>query len=268
MTNTPERTTKATKHTGGTSYVQGPTAGSLIEAAATAREYLPGAAGVASVTGREYLRVSKDRSGRSRSTGEQHDDNEREAARIGVSLAAAYRDDDRSASRYARKTRDDFEKLIKDLENDRFGADLLMLWESSRGSRKVSEWVLLIELCEQRGVRIHVTTHGRTYDPANGRDRRSLLEDSVDSEHEAWKISERTKRSMAANARDGKPHGRVPYGYRRRYDPSNGRLLGQEPDPVEAVAVRELFDRIHAGDSFRGIARDFAERGIVNRSGR
>ena len=55
----------------------------------------------------------------------------------------------------------------------------MMSWESSRGSRRVGEWVNLLELCEQRSVSIHVVTRNRTYDPANGRDRRSLLEFSI-----------------------------------------------------------------------------------------
>ena len=55
---------------------------------------------------------------------------------------------------------------IADFEKDQFNAQILMIWESSRGSRRVGEWVKLIELCEQRAVSIHVVTHHRTYDPA------------------------------------------------------------------------------------------------------
>jgi len=39
------------------------------------------------------------------------------------------------------------------------------------------------------------TTHGRTYDPANPRDRRMLQEDAVDSEYETAKLSMRAKRA-------------------------------------------------------------------------
>lgn len=215
---------------------------------------------------REYLRVSIDRSGRERSITEQHEENERAAAGHGFTLGPPYADNG-SASRYAAKARGDFATLLADLDGGRFGAEVLLLWESSRGSRKVGEWVELIESCEQHGVRIHVTTHGRTYDPANPRDRRSLLEDAVDSEFESAKISVRAKRAAAANAAAGRPHGRVPYGYKRTYDPTSGRLAAQEPDPAEAPIVRELFARIVAGHSLRGIARDFEARGIVKRSG-
>ena len=103
-------------------------------------------------TGREYLRVSLDRSGRARSIEEQHNDNLAAAEARGVTLGTPYRDESISASRYSTKIRDGFGQLLADLEHGRFGAEELWLWESSRGSRKVGEWVTLIELCEQQQV--------------------------------------------------------------------------------------------------------------------
>lgn len=52
-------------------------------------------------------------------------------------------------------------------------------------AERVVEWVDLLKLCERRSVSIHVVTHNRIYDPADGRDRRSLLEDAVDGEYES-----------------------------------------------------------------------------------
>jgi DNA invertase Pin-like site-specific DNA recombinase len=217
-------------------------------------------------TGREYLRVSLDRSGRARSLEEQHNDNMAAAGARGVTLEEPYRDESISASRYSRKARDGFGQLLSDLEKGSFGADELWLWESSRGSRRVGEWVTLIESCEVQKVRIHVTTHGRTYDPANSRDRRSLLEDAVDSEYESGKISARLKRAAAANAAAGKPHGKTPYGYRRRYDERTKKLIAQEPDPIEAPVIRELFERVKSGHSLRSISVDWEARGIRTRT--
>jgi hypothetical protein len=113
-----------------------------------------------------------------------------------------------------------------------------------------------------------VTTHGRTYDPANARDRRTLQEDGTNSEYESAKTSARARRSTAAAAAKGQPHGRVPYGYRRRYHPDTGRLAAQEPEPVEAAVVRELFDRLERGHSLRAIARDLETRGVRSRTGK
>lgn len=215
------------------------------------------------------MRVSYDRSGRERSQNEQHEDNERACARWGIKLGAPYREaGSKSASRYARKARDDFARLLEDLSAGRFGASVLVVWESSRGSRKVGEWVTLIELCEEHGVTIFVTTHEREYDPSNARDRRSLLEDAVDSEYESSKISARARRASAANAAAGRPHGPCGFGFVRRYDERTRQLIAQEPHPDEAPLIRELFDRLKSGHSLRSIALDWQERGVVNDSGR
>jgi site-specific DNA recombinase len=217
---------------------------------------------------REYLRVSFDRSGRQRSNDEQHADNLAAAAGFGVgTFAEPYRDVG-SASKHARKRRDDFDRLLADLAAGRFDADLLMLWESSRGSRKVGEWVELIERCDAAGVRIGVTTHGRVYDPANARDRRMLLEDAVDGEYESSKVSLRTRRAAAAAAADGRPHGAAPYGYKRVRDPATGRVVAQVPHPTEAPIIAEAFERIAAGHSLRSVAADLAARGVQGRRGR
>ncbi len=150
------------------------------------------------LTAREYLRVSEDRWKRKASNTQQHDENlvaaERHPFRVLVDQAYS---DTVSASRYSKKERKDFAALLSDLKAGRFGADILQMWESSRGSRKVIEWCTLLDLCEARGVLIFVTTHGRMYDPRNARDRRSLLEDAIDSEYESAKIMLRTTRSSA-----------------------------------------------------------------------
>jgi site-specific DNA recombinase len=92
---------------------------------------------------REYLRVSVDRSGRVRSLDEQHANHVRVAGEQGwILVAESYRDESVSASRYSRKARDGFDALIEDLEHDRFGAEVLLIWDSSRGSRRVgSGWI-------------------------------------------------------------------------------------------------------------------------------
>jgi site-specific DNA recombinase len=216
-------------------------------------------------TAREYLRVSLDRSGRQRSITEQHEDNAAAVADHGWTLGKPYRDTG-SASRYASKARGGYGALVDDLGRNRFSADVLVLWESSRGSRTVGEWVTLVELCEQRSVSIFVTSHARTYDPANARDRRSLLEDAVDAEYESAKTSGRARRAALADAAAGKPHGPIPFGYRRVYEAK--RFARQEPEPAEAAVIRELFSRVRAGHSLREIARDFAARGISSRTGK
>lgn len=220
------------------------------------------------LTGREYLRVSKDRSGRMKSPGQQHGENATSCDRHGITLGEPYAEKKAvSASRYSDETRDDFERLISDLRTGKFGADVLVLWESSRGSRRVGEWVTMLDLLEDHGKLVHVTTHGRTYDPANPRDRRTLLEDAVDSEYESAKTRGRIKRDMKASAAEGRPHGVCPYGYLPVYFSDRRALDTWKPDPERAPVIKELFERIRKGHSFKAITKDFAERGIVNRKG-
>jgi hypothetical protein len=71
---------------------------------------------------------------------------------------------------------------------------------------------------------------------------------------------------MNANARDGKPHGHTPYGYKRIYQ--DRKLIGQVIAQDEATLVRELYRRLNAGESLRSLEKDFSARGIVTRSGK
>jgi len=217
----------------------------------------------------EYLRVSIDRSGQERSTTDQHDDNERARSRYGWQEGRTYRDT-ASASRYGRKRRDDFARLVEDLHSGEVFArgDVLRLWESNRGSRKQAEWASFLDTCQERGVRIYVTSHDRVYDLDNPRDRRTLDEDGTDAAYESAKTSLRILRDMAANAAKGQPHGRAQYGYRHVYDPNTGNFLRREPREDEAVNIRELYKRLARRQSLRSIARDWETRGIRTRSGK
>lgn len=115
------------------------------------------------------------------------------------------------------------------------------------------------------GIRIYVTTHARLYDPRNWRDRKSLIEDAIDSASESRKISDRALSEVKRRAANGLPHGRLPYGYTRTYDPVTRRFAEQVPVPEEAKVLRELNRRIRKGDSLRSIAADFKQRGITTR---
>lgn len=225
-------------------------------------------------TGREYLRVSADKSGYERSNDDQHDENVDAAAEHGITLGKPYRDVG-SASRFATKIRDDFELLMADLKADTFGADVLVLWENSRGSRKPREWLDLIDACQARKVLIFITVQRRLFDLDNWRDRHALQEESLKAAASSEETSERVTRTLTRNAAKGKPHGLIPYGYRRTYTKvrnDKGRLVqrpdAQLPEPSEAVHVIGLLRSIAAGESMASIERDWAARGIVSKNGK
>lgn len=213
----------------------------------------------------EYLRVSYDASGRERSPQEQHADNARASEAHGWKLQERTYKDIGSASRHARKVRADFDRLMTDLDAGRFDADILILWESSRGSREMGEWVALLNVCRARKIGIFITADNRLYDPCNRRDRKTLLEDGIDAEDESEKISGRATRARSADAVAGRPNGPTPFGFRRVYNAATGKLEAQEPHPDEAPIVVELFDKLAAGHALKAVAREFAARGIRRR---
>jgi len=206
-----------------------------------------------------YARQSQ---GSDRSTDEQLDLGRARAEAEGWPVHAEYTDPV-SASRHAAKARKDWPRLLADIQHDR--ARVVWLWESSRGDRRASTWLAFLEDCRDRRVRIYVETHGRLYDMANPRDWRVLAEDGTDNEYESEKTALRVRRALAANAADGKVHGKVTYGYRRIWELSaRGKrvLVRQEPDPEHAPVVRWIFEQIAAGESLRAIAARLNADGV------
>jgi DNA invertase Pin-like site-specific DNA recombinase len=211
-----------------------------------------------------YNRVSDDRDGRAKSPEQQNEENLAACQEEGWTVAATYTEPaSASASKFARKARAEWERLLADLDAGRLA--VIVVWETSRSSRKMAPFVALLDACEAKGVLIHVTSHGHTYDLRKYRDRRALLVDGIDSEGESEKTSQRVRRAERARASAGLPSGRLLYGYRREYEyDSNGKrhFLAQVPDETQAVIAREVFTRFAAGESMHGICTDLERRGV------
>ena len=114
--------------------------------------------------------------------------------------------DKTSASKYAARARSDWPKLLKMLTGP--DVNVLWLWESSRGDRKASTWLQLLETCEEHGVRLFVETHERLLDVSNAIDWKALASDGVDSELESRKTARRINRHVDAQIEDGRPPAR------------------------------------------------------------
>jgi site-specific DNA recombinase len=201
-----------------------------------------------------------------RSVSEQEDAGRRDCARNGwlLSETAVYTDDGRSASRFATRRRDDWHRLVGDLEAGDY--DLLWIWESDRGSRELEEWAGLLNRCRRLSILIHVSTHHRTYDPRIGRDWRNLAEDGVDAAYASEKMSVNLQRAFAARAQKGEPHGFVPWGWRREveYDDRGRRITARDVIvDDEGAVIREATARVIAGESLRSICRELNRREIA-----
>ncbi len=174
-----------------------------------------------------------------------------------------------SASAYGRKkgvVRDAWPEVRAKL------TEILWLNESSRGDRELSQWAAFLEECRDSGARVWVEQHERLFDLRIAADWRTLATDGVDSEMEARRISKRVRTGMNRNVREGRTHGRIPFGYTRRYeykheDGKRQRIVIQELHPVQSLVVTEIYTRIRAGESLKSIARDLNARHIFLNTG-
>lgn len=207
-----------------------------------------------------YTRVSLDPRGQGRSVEEQEGECREWAAREGWTVTGVISETG-SASRYARSTRSRtrWDELTATLAAG--DTDLLLTWEASRATRQLEEYAQLRALCATHGI---LWGYSGTIHDLRQRDARFRTGlDALLAEDESARTSERILRSVRSRATQGRPHGKIPYGYRREYDPTSGALQRQVPDETTAPVVREITRRVIAGDSLRSIALDLTRRGIA-----
>jgi site-specific DNA recombinase len=204
-----------------------------------------------------YTRVSKDRK-QSRSTAEQEAECKALCDREGWDIVDTLSDNGRSASRYATKSRPAWDEVKQRVQSGH--VDVLVTWEASRNHRDLDEFVALRRLCRAHNVKLNYS--GRTVDFDDSSDSFRAGLDALISEDESERTRNRILRDVRANAKAGRPHGKRLYGYRRKYNPATGALVGQEPEPAEAAIVVEVSRRVSHGESAYKIAADLNRRGV------
>ncbi|MFB6398327.1 recombinase family protein [Polymorphospora lycopeni] len=177
----------------------------------------------------------------------------------GVTAGAVYADPETSASRFGKKRRPDWEALLDAINAGK--VQRLAMWESSRGERRASQWLLFLELLRERGIPLRIISHERDYNLRITRDWKVLATDGIDAEGESGMISDRTRRGKSTAASKGLPVGSTPYGYRRIYG-EGGKFVSQVIDEEQAAVIREIVDRILKGETIFSIRADLNDRGI------
>jgi DNA invertase Pin-like site-specific DNA recombinase len=184
-----------------------------------------------------------------------------------------FADDDRSASIFAAKQRENFARLRAAIEAGRY--QVVWFWSTSRQTRGDVNIYELAKVSAEAGALWCV--NGQLLNPANEDDLLFLGIHHLMDRQYAWRISKDSARGHKSIAYAGKPSTAPSYGYRRLYDHSvmvkgkpkfvrdipnvfdgNGRPVEDSP----AWIVRDIYDRINAGDSLYGIARSLEARGI------
>jgi site-specific DNA recombinase len=227
-----------------------------------------------------YARASDDAEDTETSVLAQENRGTQWAESVGITDITKYCDNDLSASLYATKERDDFDRLWADVEAGRL--DLVWFWTLSRQQRRLDVYVRFRDLCRRMNVAWVVKR--RVYDLNDPSDLRALGNDAVNNEVFSLELSENVKLGNELRASRGLPFGVTPFGYIRSYD-HRRRFVGQDPDerPVPlidadgsprvdehgdvitttpAAIVREIFARCADREELYSIVQDFEERGI------
>lgn len=209
-----------------------------------------------------YKRASKDAAAGTAAEGLSVDGQEEEARlradELGVNIVSVYDDNNLSASKYATKQREDWPRMLDDIRSGKL--QVLLLWDTSRGSRELTEWSLFLELIAKHNVALHVVSHERTYNPRNHRDWETLAMDGVKSAAFSNQLSTNLLRGQESARKKGRPHGPARFGWVRTYDPKSGKLLSQVPHEGERRFVEEAFQNVLAGVSIFHAALDWAKR--------
>lgn len=215
-------------------------------------ELLAGGADVKALT---YERASQDKKKQGKSVDDQRKLNVEDVNRHGWRLAASFKDNDVSASRYGTKERHEFEKLMAAIRAGK--GDVLVVWEISRRERDLAVYVSIRDTCVQVGMFFWLVG-GVLYDLRDRNDRMMLGMQAVQAEFTADYIRDNVIRGINGAAADGRPHGRVTYGYRRVYNTRTKALERQEPDTemCEAIGADGVRTWFNPADVVRSLFAD------------
>jgi len=177
---------------------------------------------------------------------------------VRVEVVVIFEEKDVSASRYSRKSRPDFRRLVELITENKI--DAIFATEVERLVRQPAEAENLLDLARSTDFReIHLTSE-EGYDLATPQGVHRLRQAVRLAERESRKISERLRRKLADQARNGRT-----YGSRRCFGYKVGNM---EIDEAEASILREMGSKLLAGCSFKEIAYWANEQGYKTTEGK
>lgn len=202
-----------------------------------------------------YLRISKDPDGTSDAPDRQLADLHRFAELKGWHIAEVFEDRDLSAFRRD-VVRPSYEALLDALAAGEF--DGVLVWRLDRLVRRTVEFSRFWTVCDGAGATLASATQPiDTSDPVGMLVVHILV---AFAEMESATTSTRLKAKEAHLARAGhhKEGGRRAYGMRPGW---------REVEPAEAEVIREIAERLLAGEGVTSIVRDLNERGVPSATG-
>jgi site-specific DNA recombinase len=199
-----------------------------------------------------YARISKDDTLEGRGVGRQTEDIAAVCDRQDWQLVETITDNDLSASRYSKKPRPGFKRLLDLIEAG--SVDRAVVYDVDRLLRRNDELERLIDLCEARNGSFELHNINGEIDlvTSSGRFVARVLVSKAAMESDD--LSRRLRRASDQRAAEGKPHG--------------ARAFGYEPDGMtiresEAKLLRQAAADVLDGTSLNMIARRWNGVGVL-----
>jgi DNA invertase Pin-like site-specific DNA recombinase len=173
-------------------------------------------------------------------------------------IVEEFKDTGLSATRHAKRARDDFEELLVTIEvtpPTPGVTRILVAFEASRYYRDLEAYVRLRAACQGAGVLL--CYKGTVYDLSRSDDRKATAMDAIAAESEGDDIRDRNLRTAARTAEAGDPHGARIFGYRRDYEVVNGQLkcVAQYEDEATGHYVYDALVHIDSGKSMNTLIK-------------
>lgn len=179
------------------------------------------------------------------------------AERMQLGPVRHFTDNNRSASQFATKEREQWLELLAHIRSG--AVAYVLFWVVDRALRTTSDMDALLAACRVGGALIVQTASSTVADPNNPEDVFRLKLAGLLAEMEVAKMSMRQRRAKVAAAELGKPHGG-----RRRFGYKPGMT---ELDDREADAVRVVASKLLNGESLARCARWLNEQGLPGAQG-
>ena len=187
------------------------------------------------------------------------------ADREGWPVVGEFRDDGISASRYANgKVRPGWRDTMDVIESG--GVRGLLTWDFARASRDDKVTAALKAVCVERGVKLGYG--GMLRDPRTADGGFYVGLDGLMAAKFSAELSDKRRRAAVTSAKEGRPAGSLPYGYRRVINPETGKTVGRELHPEQAPIVAEIARRLLAREPADRIAKDLNDRNVRTHTGK
>lgn len=227
----------------------------------------------------DYARLSRDRKKLSENVGIQHRENRYFIEDQGWEYGSRpYDDNDISASKFGKKTRDDYLAMVEAIKNwpdreDTLVKLVIVVTEMPRLYRQVEELLPLIKMAESTKLSGIWTTDGEGYDLSTPEGIHRAIGAVNNAMLESNRASKRQLRKKKAQVKQGKYiGGQRRYGFEGPIKDEHGNILNHErinvaEIPDEIKHWQDWFDRLLAGESQMSVVRDNNKRGIPSPKG-